>query len=132
MNCPARIRQCPHGWNDCSLCANFKACESGTYIPEPEPTPNPNPEPILELEENELATDIGIVIPRERETWAERFASMTEDERWAEMYKYHPPSLHDKTPIPLDGPSAPGGGSKSKVKKSKTGNKVYTDVWEGI
>lgn len=119
MKCPNNIRECPNGWTDCELCANLQACNEGTYIPEPKP----------ELTEPELATDLGLDIQEsvekiqdartsERGTWSEKFAKMTPDERLAEIYRYHPPSLHDKDPIPLDGPSAPGGGSKSKRHKN--------------
>jgi len=117
MKCPSEIRVCPNGWTDCSLCAHLKACEAGTYT--------------AELESPELETDLGIIITEVTEpvvqaevvesdasirgTWASRLNAMTEAERWAEYRKYHPPSLHDKEAIPLDGPSAPGGGGHCKV-----------------
>ena len=130
MECPKEIRQCPHNWTDCNLCANRIACKNGTY------------EPASELEEDELTTDLGIVIVEveavypfravERATWVDKLNGMTEDERWAEYYKYHPEDLISKEPITcLSGPVVPGGGSKNKVKKSKTGNKVFTDEWTG-
>lgn len=125
MNCPTGIRQCPHGWSECSLCANLKACESGTYIPEPEPTPDPNPEPVPELEENELETDLGITIPRERGTWAEQFANMTSDERWADFYKYRASDLLAKEPYKcMSGPTAPGGGGSSGKRHKKPTRKL--------
>jgi len=116
MKCLNELRECPHGWTDCSLCANLTLCQSGTYIPE-EPEPMPAIEPD-ELEENELADDLGIVIPSERGTWVERLSQMTEDERWKEYYKYHPEDLRIKEPITcMSGPTAPGGGSKSRAPK---------------
>ena len=132
MKCPKGVRVCPNGWVNCNLCANKKACDEGTYV--------------AELEDHELETDLAIVIevPVEvavvptvvakshRGTWYSNWNGMTTEERWAEIRKYRQPSLHDKTPLPLDGPTAPGGGSKSKVKKSRTGNKVFTDVWSGF
>jgi len=133
MKCPKELRQCPHNWTDCNLCANLKACEDGTYVPE------------TELEESELTVDLSMPIVTEppvqdvllrqnvRGTWAEQYDNMTEAERWVDYYKYHPPNLLIKEPITcLSGPTEPGGGNKNKSKKSKTGNKVYTDVWEGV
>jgi len=131
MNCPKGIRQCPHNWTDCNLCAHLEACKAGIYKPEPE-TDIGVVVKAAEIVEEIVHTEVVQSVASIRGTWAERFKAMTEDEKWADMRKYHPPSLHDKQPIPLDGPSAPGGGSKSKAKKSKKGNKVYTDVWEGI
>lgn len=129
MKCPNEIRACPNGWSDCSPCAYLKACRAGTYTPEPDPEPEPEPD-LSELEEDELTVDLSI--PILRETWAEQFASKSHNDRMKEFYRYHASDLHFKEPIPLMGPSAPGGGSKSRVKKSKKGNKVFTNVWEGI
>lgn len=118
MKCPNELRECPHGWTDCSLCANLTLCQTETYVPEPEPGPIPATEPVDELEENELTTDLGVVVPQERGTWAERLSKMTEGERWAEYYRYHPDDLISKEPITcLSGPTAPGGGSKCRVPK---------------
>lgn len=130
MKCPKEKRECPNGWTDCSLCAFKKKCDDGTYVPE--------------LEDNELETDLGIVIsevvepvreekPKEtwRGSWHEHVMSLSSDEALKEFYSKHPPSLHDKEPIPA-GNGLPGGGSKNKVKKSNKGTKVFVDPWEGI
>lgn len=120
MKCPNEIRACPHSWSNCELCANLKACEAGTYT--------------AELEDHELETDLGIAIEevlpvvqavpevvesvaKIRGTWAEQFLKMSPNDRMKEFMRYHPPSLHHKEPIPLDGGSSPGGGSKSKNHK---------------
>ena len=118
MKCSKEIRQCPNGWTDCNLCANLKACEDGTYT--------------AELEEHELETDLGIVIEEVipvvqdvpeavesvRGTWAERLAAMTEEERWQEYFKYHPPNLLHKEPYKaMSGAIVPGGGGKCRVPK---------------
>jgi len=119
MKCPNEIRECPHGWTDCSLCANLIVCQADTYVPEPEPIEQ-DPDLISELTPGpeELTADLGIVIPSVRGTWAERLNAMTEDERWQEYYKYHPEDLISKEPITcLSGPVVPGGGSKSRVPK---------------
>ncbi|EHQ88263.1 hypothetical protein [Desulfosporosinus youngiae] len=112
MNCPNGIRQCPNGWTDCELCAHWKnkVC---TYVPEEEP----EPEPVCELEEDELATDLGVDIPHVRGTWAERFLALPPDEALEQFYSKHPPNLHHKEPLPLDGGIVPGGGSKSRNHK---------------
>lgn len=130
MNCPKELRQCPNGWTDCSLCVNERLCIAGLYKPE-----ESDIEVVIkaaEICERVVQADAVESAKKCRGTWAEEFLSMDEDERWAEYRKYKPPSLHDKQPIPLGGPSAPGGGSKNKAKKSKTGNKVFTNVWEGL
>lgn len=63
----------------------------------------------------------------------EKLMLLEGDAFWNEFYSYRASDLHSKTPIPLDGPMVPGGGSKSgKRKKSPKGNKVYIDQWSGI
>lgn len=130
MNCPKEIRKCPHNWSDCSMCAHERMCIAGLYKPEVSDI-----EVVIEAAEiceKVVQDEVVEAIEKIRGTWAEKFNAMSEDERWADYFKHHPPSLHDKTPIPLDGPSSPGGGSKSNAKKSKKGNKVFTNIWEGI
>jgi len=118
MKCPNELRECPHGWTGCELCANLKACQAGTYVPEPEPESEPDPIHELTPGPEELTTDLGVVIPSERGTWAERLSQMTEDERWQEYYKYHPDDLISKEPIKcMDGAIVPGGGGKCRVPK---------------
>ena len=115
MKCPKDLRDCPHGWTDCELCANLVACQAGAYVPEPE---QEEQDPIPELEENELTVDLGVDIQSVRGTWSEQFENMTEDERWAEMYRYHPDDLISKEPYKaMAGAVVPGGGGKCRVPK---------------
>lgn len=117
MSKTIEISQCPHGWTDCELCVNIDACRAGTYIPEPDPEPELTVEPeiVNELEENELANDLGKEIPRD--SWAGKFSKLSYNGRMNEFYKYHADDLISKEPIPLDGEPAYGGGSKSKRPK---------------
>ena len=116
MKCPNEIRECPNGWTSCNLCAHLKACQAGTYVPEPEPEPTTEPELTPSVEE--LTTDLGIVIPRERGSWAERLSRMTEDERWQEYGRYPIPNPQSVEPWQaMSGPSAPGGGGSCRVPK---------------
>lgn len=129
MKCLKEIRECPHGWKDCNLCANLEACNNGTYIPEPDPVElvsEPN-----EITEPELSVDLSIPIPSERGTWSEKFAKMTPDERMAEIYRYHPDDLISKEPYKcMPGGMSPGGGSRAgRVKKSNKGTKIPVDPW---
>jgi len=90
----------------------------------------PEPELIPELQEHELTTDLGIPIPSERGTWSERLNAMSEDERWAEYYKYHPHDLISKEPTKcMAGAIVPGGGGKIKTKKDTKGNKPTVYKW---
>lgn len=115
MKCPNETRQCPHNWTDCELCANLKACESGTYKPE------------SELEENELSIDLGIPIAEvppvtpplrstERGTWFDQFSRMSPNDRWADIQKYPRPNFQAVEPYKaMAGAFVPGGGGKCKV-----------------
>lgn len=79
--------------------------------------------------EEAVQTEVVESAERIRETWFKKYSHMSEGERWAEFRKYHIPNLHEKEVIPLGGPSKPGGGSKTKAKKSKKGNKPTVYVW---
>lgn len=70
-------------------------------------------------------------VNREARSAAEKLMQKTGDDFWAEFNGVRRASnLHSVEPIPAGNPSPKGGGSKSKNKKSKTGNKVYTQVWD--
>lgn len=127
MKCPKNIRDCPHGWTDCNLCANLKACQDGTYVPEPEP----EPEAVNELMEDELEVDLGQPIPSERGTWAQRFLAMSENDRWRNQKQYiRPDDLISKEPYKhMVGAIAPGGSKSGKRKKSKKGTKIPIEPW---
>lgn len=130
MNCPKKIRQCPEGWTDCHLCSNKALCDTNSYVPEQKT----DIEVVIEaakISETVINAEVKKNVESIRGTWMEKFDQMSEEERMEEFMRYHLPDLHSKEPVPA-GNGLPGGGSKSKVKKSRTGNKVYIDVWEGI
>jgi hypothetical protein len=132
MKCPKEIRACPHNWTNCELCANLKACNDGTYTPELEPTESDLDIVIkaAEISERVIQAEVVESVIRIRGTWSERFSQMTENERWAEYRKHKPPDLLAKEPYKcMSGPTAPGGGSSGKIKKSKKGNKPTVYVW---
>ena len=128
MKCPAEIRVCPNGWEDCSLCRYVSLTNTCLY---------------------ESKSDLGIVVlaakiaeevvtasaiesaQKIRRTWMEEFDQLPEGGIWEWMARYRTPHINYKETL-NGGPSEPGGGSKGKVKKSKTGNKVFTDVWSGF
>ena len=117
MKCPEGIRQCPHNWTDCDLCANMEKCKSGMYKPEEE-APESDIEVVVKaatISEKVRDSEVQKNADSIRGTWMEKFDQMTEEERLAEFMRYRPPSLHEKEAIPLDGPSRPGGGSHCKV-----------------
>ncbi|MDQ7094197.1 hypothetical protein REC12_11415 [Desulfosporosinus sp. PR] len=136
MKCPKDIRECPNGWTDCELCAYFKnkQCYAELYEPEEQT----DPEILRQAAEiSEKVVDVGVKKSAEKikgawnGEWPEHFMNLSPEDALSEFYKRKTPDLHFKEPMPA-GNGIPGGGSKNKSKKSKTGNKVYTDVWEGI
>ena len=65
-----------------------------------------------------------------KSTWQEEFLRQPSDQIWAWMARYkRQGDINYKEPLKA-GPSEPGGGSKSNVKKSKKGNKPTIYVWE--
>lgn len=116
--CPMEIRECPHGWDNCNLCANFNLCINDMYKPEEE---TPDIDVVIkaaETSEKVMNAEVKESVDKIRGTWAEKFESMSEDERWADYYKYHQPNLLVKEPITcMNGPTEPGGGGKCKVPK---------------
>jgi hypothetical protein len=120
---------CPHGWTDCQDCLNLAFCEAGTYVPEPEPPePTPDPESVNELEENELARDLGKELPRG--TWAEQFSKLSHNDRMSEFYRYHPDDLISKEPYKaMPGAFVPGGSKNGRSKNKKKGTKIVIEPW---
>ena len=123
------LRECPHNWTECNLCKNLQACQAGTYTPEPEPEPTPEPELTPSVEE--LTTDLGIVIPRERGTWFEEFSKLSHNDRLKEIARYPIPNLHSVAdPYKAEhGAIVPGGGGKIKTKKDTKGHKPTIYEW---
>ena len=117
MKCPKEIRVCPNGWTDCSLCVNEKLCIAGLYKPE-ETTDLEVVIKAAEISERVVQAEVREIVEKIRETWAEKFSKMTEEERWAEYGKYQTPNLQSVEPWQaMAGPSAPGGGGTCKVPK---------------
>jgi len=132
MNCPKEIRQCPHGWTDCSLCANVIACNDGTYTPEPSHEEDID----VVIKAAEIATkvvnaEVVKSVESIRGTWSEKFQAMTEEERWKEQGKYPVPNIHSVAdPYKAElGAFVPGGGGKMKTKKDTKGHKPTIYEW---
>ena len=119
---------CPHDWNNCSECANVELCRAGLY------KPDPSDHDILmkaaKMAEKVVTKDAIESAHKIRGTWMEELNRVTgTDEFWTWFTKYRIPDLHYKEPLPLDGPSAPGGGGTVRVKKSKKGTIPTVYVW---
>jgi hypothetical protein len=54
---------------------------------------------------------------KKRRDMHSEFMSMTHEERMNKFYSYQTQGLHHKDPIPLDGPTAPGGGGVKRRKQ---------------
>lgn len=132
MKCPKEIRLCPNGWEDCSDCKFDVLCGAGLY------EPGISDLGIVVLaakiaEEAMHAVAVGSAEGIKRGTWMEELDQVTgTDEFWAWFNKgIRPGDINHKEPL-KGGPPKFGGGSKSRVKKSKAGNKIFTDVWSGF
>ena len=132
MKCQKEIRLCPNGWEDCSLCANERLCIAGLYKPE-----------TTDLDIVVLAAKIAEeVVTKEAKKSAERIMLswtdwhdhqkqinlLSEDERWLNMFGNPAPHINYKEPL-NGGSSEPGGGSKSRNKKSTKGNIPTIYMW---
>lgn len=127
--CPTDIRPCPSGWTGCDLCANYNLCLSDMYVPEPT-TDVAVLVKAAEVCEQVVQAEVVESVAKCRGTWAARFNSMTETERWADYRKHHVTDLMYKEPVKcMSGPTEPGG-STMKCKKSTKGNKPTVYVWE--
>lgn len=124
------IRQCPNGWEDCSLCANDQACDDGTYRPEPELIESDLDVVIRAAEICEKVAQAEVVesVEKCRGSWFDEYSQMDADERWTDFYKYHPPNLVSKDPVPA-GEGSPGGGGSNGVKQEKKGTKKTIYEW---
>ena len=133
MKCPEEIRLCPELWGDCDFC-KYTSLENTCLYPK------------SDLRIVVLAAKIAEeVVTKDAKKSAERIMLswtdwhdhqrqidlLSEDERWRHRFGNPTPHINYKETL-NGGPSEPGGGSKSRVKKSKTGNKVFTDVWSGF
>ena len=129
MKCPKELCLCPNGWEDCSLCRYDVLCKAGLY----EPGISDLGIVVLAAKISEEVVTASAIESAEkiRGTWMEEFDQLPEGGIWEWMARYRTPHINYKETL-NGGPSEPGGGSKSKVKKSKTGNKVFTDVWSGF
>ena len=110
MKCPQEIRLCPEGWKDCSLCRYNSLIKTCLY-------PKPDIEIVVLAAKiaKEVVTASAIESAEKiKGTWFQEFSQMSEEERWAEYFKYPTPHFNEK-PVLTAGPSEPGGGSKSKV-----------------
>jgi len=124
MKCPNNIRECPHGWTDCSLCANLKACQVGIYVPEPEPEPTESDLDVVikaaEVSKKVVhAEAVKSVESIRGGSWYEGFSKLSPNDRLAEIMRYPIPNPHSVAdPYKAErGAIVPGGGSKSRVPK---------------
>jgi len=117
-------RICPNFWENCEDCKHDFDCRAGLYhgenilIKAAEISERVTHEEAIKsvktLKGNKVTLKGDMVAG---------FMSLTTDEFMNWFYGWRVQSLHHKEPIPLDGPSAPGGGSKSK-KHQKPQRKV--------
>jgi hypothetical protein len=117
-------RPCPNGWTECAVCKHERACRAGLY----------RGENIIikaaEIVERVVTAEAIESAEKIKGTWFEEFLKQPSEDIWAWMAKWKVPNLHEKEPWQaMSGPSAPGGGSKSNIKKSKKGNKPTQYVW---
>ena len=118
---------CPNGWKNCPDC-KYNSPNNICLYPKPDidivVLAAKIAEEVVTKEAMESAHKI-------RGTWMEEFDNLPEGGIWEWMARYKTPHINYKETL-NGGPSEPGGGSKSKAKKSKTGNKIFTDVWSGF
>ena len=110
-------RDCPNGWWNCELCARERECKAGLYHGEIDRVVE-----VADIAEKQIVKEAiksALVIK----------GLQSDNDFWGWWSRSSPPNLHAKEALPLDGPSSPGGGSKSNVKKSKKGNKPTQYVW---
>lgn len=124
MKCPKEIRLCPNGWEDCSLCKYNSLTNICLY---------PESDIDIVIQAAKIAEEVVIADAIEsaykiKGTWFQEFSQMSEEERWAEYFKYPTPHFNEK-PVLKAGPSEPGGGSKSRCKKSTKGNIPTVYIW---
>ena len=106
---------CPNNWSDCTMCKHERECKAGLY-------------------HGETIVEVAKIVEKQMIREAIKSAVIikglqSDTDFWGWWSRSSPPNLHYKEVLPLDGPSSPGGGSKSNVKKSKKGNKPTQYVW---
>ena len=106
-------RICPNGWQ-CENCKYDRECMNGNYHIETDLDVVVRAAEISEMVVHAEAVES---VARIKGTWADEFLRMDEDQRWEDYRKYHVADLVSKEPMPLDGPSSPGGGGKCRVPK---------------
>ena len=119
---------CPHGWNNCTDCKNVDLCKVGLYKPESSDLD------ILilaaKIAEEVVTADAIESAQKIRGTWMEELDRVAgTDEFWTWFYKDKRASnLHAVEPIPLDGPSSPGGSKSRNHKKPKKEKPEYMKI----
>ena len=111
MDCPNGIRECPNGWTDCNLCAYFEMCKAGLYYGEPEETDSELLEQAAEVSERVMQAEAMESAQFIKKGTASTYSGLKR------FYSLKTPDLHHKDPLPLDGGSLHGRGSKSKNHK---------------
>ena len=124
-----RIMQfnCPNGWDDCGICENYEKCKAVMFEPEEETS---TIKEAVKIAEKVIQHEAVESVARIKGNMAQEFIELSSDERMDRFYSRKVQGLHHKDVIPLDGPSAPGGGGKSNVKNSNKGNKPTIYIWE--
>lgn len=121
MKCPNGIRQCPHNWTDCELCANYAACLAGTYEPESDHVETDLDVVIkaAEISEKVVNAEVRESVKKIRGTWQEEYMALEGNEALRYMARYRTDhNLNYKEPYKcMAGPTAPGGGGKCRVPK---------------
>lgn len=130
MKCPNEVRLCPAGWSDCEYCEYVGTDDTCLYV-------KSDIEVVIlaaEIAEGVVTEDAIESAQKIRGTWMEELDRVVGSEEFWPWFHLGIRANHAnyKEPLPLDGPSAPGGGSKNKATKSKKGNKVYVNVWSGF
>jgi len=115
-------RICPNGWPNCEDCKYDRGCKPGRYHIETDL------EVVIRAAEvSDRVTQGEAVesVARIKGTWADHFLKMDETERWEDYRRYHVADLISKQPIPLDGPSSPGGGRHEGSQEIKQRMQAY-------
>ena len=110
-------RDCPNGWNNCEECARERECKAGLYRGETDRVVE-----VADIAEKQVikeAIKSALVIK----------GLQSDNDFWGWWAKSSPPNLHYKEALPLDGPSAPGGGGMKGAKKSNKGCKPVVYEW---
>ena len=123
-------RLCPNNWNDCSECLHERDCIAGLYQEEEDVIIKAAEiAEIAEIAERTVMAEARESAVKIKSTWQEEFLRQPSDQIWAWMARHRRPGdINYKEPLRA-GPSEPGGGSKSNVKKSNKGCKPTVYEW---